>query len=414
MEKLVSALKKIKNKKYFNFLGKLSFYSLLSQLILLASSPILTRIYDPLFFAELGLFLAIASSLSMLVNGKYELSIINQKEIIEKKIGFFNFSFLIFFYILFLFFDTRIVFDLGKYHYLIPLMIFTYALLASINGYYISISRFDILGRGKIILSIIIVVFSILIFYFFSLNGLILAYIFGHLFTAIYLIFKSNLNYNKIDRSNIFQYIISFKKFPIYTASSSFIDAISLSLPVFFIAEYFNDFYLGIYVLVLRVTTGPLIFLSKSIYDINLYYISKNKNKSKSLIFIFFSQSKLLFSIIIIPFFLIYFFGEEIFLIVFGNEWGLAGKVSSILILSLSVQFIASSMSGIFSQTGHNKLEAIWRVISLIFNLIFFIFILEKMSFLECMYYLNVLNCFLYILMYIFCFYAAKNPNRTY
>ena len=54
-----------------------------------------------------------------------------------------------------------------------------------------------------------------------------------------------------------------------------------------------------------------------------------------------------LFLISIIPFSIVFFFGEDLFLWVFGAEWGLSGRISELLAPWLMINFVASPISTI-------------------------------------------------------------------
>ena len=73
--------------------------------------------------------------------------------------------------------------------------------------------------------------------------------------------------------------------------------------------------------------------------------IAAKNNNGESLVEITLLTMRNLFLISIIPFGILYFFGESLFSFVFGNEWTLAGKYSELMAPWLMMNLIVSPIS---------------------------------------------------------------------
>ncbi|MEA1876778.1 MAG: hypothetical protein U9N86_07925, partial [Bacteroidota bacterium] len=68
-------------------------------------------------------------------------------------------------------------------------------------------------------------------------------------------------------------------------------------------------------------------------------------------------------AIIIVPLLVTFFWGEEIFELIFGESWLMAGRIASIMVPFYFMRFIASPISTIFSVMRKQYLGLIWQII---------------------------------------------------
>jgi O-antigen/teichoic acid export membrane protein len=116
-------------------------------------------------------------------------------------------------------------------------------------------------------------------------------------------------------------------------------------LIAFFILLFYSKNILGSYDFSFKMLKLPLTILGASIGQVYFQKIAFKKNNGESINEITFLTIKNLFLISIVPFSIIYFYGEELFTFVFGKDWQLAGKYSEIMAPWLMVNLVSSPIS---------------------------------------------------------------------
>jgi O-antigen/teichoic acid export membrane protein len=205
---------------------------------------------------------------------------------------------------------------------------------------------------------------------------------------------------------------VKYKDFPLYNATSGFLDGITIAMPIFFMSHYFSETTVGLYALVVRVGNTPLAFISSSVSQINLKKIIDLINTHKNVRLYLFRISFLLL-LIVFPFVLVtMLWAPSIFTFFFGNEWYDAGIYLQILVPALGVKFIASTLSSTLGATNNNKLGMIWKIISFVTTIIIFIYFAPKRDILLLLSASMIADIFLYILYYCFIWIAANHPRN--
>jgi len=104
--------------------------------------------------------------------------------------------------------------------------------------------------------------------------------------------------------------------------------------------------------------------------------------------------------------------GEEIFSFVFGNDWLLAGHYASILMPGFSFIFVVSTLSPVFSSTGHLKISATWNVFSFIVTFVSYIFFIPNFNIENTLHLISLINVIIYTIYLCLIFYAIYNPKE--
>ena len=256
----------------------------LAQVIILCASPILTRLYTPGDFGLFALFMAIVSSFSMAVCGRYEIALVLPRNhgaarhllgiAIYFALGVSTLLGIVFFAAknsLLLLFDAV---SLGNWVYLTPVMLFVMGLYTSWGYFANRYKEYRVLAKSKLLRAFAIVSINILCGIMGAdYKGLILGNMIGLLFATGYILIKQRVHLDK----DIFQInyqkkklLIQYQEYPLFNASSAILNGLTLSLPVFFLSRYFPDSVVGYFALVTRVAQTPISFLSQSISQIHL------------------------------------------------------------------------------------------------------------------------------------------------
>ncbi len=363
--------------------------SALAQVIPILISPILTRVYTPEEFGIFALYIAFISIGASLVTAKYETAILlPKKEENAKYLVYISSIFALFFSLLFLI--VYLVFDkqlndffkvTNSVFYFVPFGIFLFAIYAILLQWTNRKKEYKNMNKNRLIQASSISIFQVLIGLFNKISlGLVLSDMLGRII-AVILILKRVLKQVRLTTFSLkkaISLVRRYKKFPKYEMPATVINITSYELVYIIIPIYFSSTTAGLYFLVFRVLMTPVgfigtaiteVFKNRAIEDLNKYNSCRNIYKK---IFLF------LFSLGIFTLLIITIWGQEIFSVVFGDEWREAGLYAQILTPLALLRLVSSPLSYLF--IIKEKLE-----LDLLLQSIFFILVLLSL-FIGCLY----------------------------
>lgn len=365
---------KIKN-KYLSNLLKLMSSSVVAQLLLIISSPVLTRLYTPQDFGVFALFIGVVGILSTVTNLRYEQAIIIPNENYEaSQLVYLSLliniiiSLLIFFTLtlfsreIFTFFNIE---SLINYYWLIPIAVFFIGCFQVFNYWLIRNKEFGKVAKIKIQQSAIIIIIQF-VFYKIGAIALVLGHSLGQLLGVVkngVIFFKST----KIDRKEIKKVANNYKKFPIYSTWSALLNSMGAQLPILMFTAYYNPAIAGIYMLTQRIIKGPLSIISQAVTQI---FISNLRNEDEKIQFELLRINKFLTSLVLIPFAIIVVAGDKLFAFTFGSEWAEAGVAAAILSPWMFLVFICSPIAVIIEYKGKQKVFLAFQLILFLLRLL--------------------------------------------
>ena len=399
--------------------------TLISQIFLISSTPLITRLYSPEVFGIFALFTAITSVFVPIVCGRYNIALIVVKKNNEGN-ALFNLSlilslvFCLLLLIIFFFGEIPLkkllnAEKLNFWWFFIPVIVFLSSSREIIKSYLNRVKNYSLISKSEIFFSVIKVTFLLSLGYLgYSFNGIFMADIISFMATIIFLIFflkKIKKKFLLIKNKKLYEVAKKYKEFPIYQSTSTLINTIRVALPVFFLTKYFDSDIVGYYSLILMSVFYPLSFISKSISMVHIKKVAELIQKRTNVTNYIKKLTFILIFIILVPVFIVLFFGEEIFSFVFGKEWTLAGNLASILIIGLGFQFVISTLSPVFSSTGHLKISSLWNLGSFIFSLTVMSYFIPKLNIESVMYLFLWINIVIYSIYYLLILYVIKNPR---
>lgn len=140
-------------------------------------------------------------------------------------------------------------------------------------------------------------------------------------------------------------------------------NTLSLLLPIVILNKTFTTQQTGYFDLARMLLILPLSLVTESLSQVILQRFSEYKNQQKSIkkeaLNIFLSLS--IFSIIFT--FIIYSFGEFLFVQIFGNQWIISGEYAKILIWAFALKFIVSPFNITFTAFQRIGILSIWQTI---------------------------------------------------
>ena len=389
-----------------------------SQIILFISLPIITRLYSVDEFGMLSLFISIVSIISLISSLKYESAIMLQKS--EKNaLSLFTLSFIILILFIILIVIIMVIFkstllenykNLEIFYWLIPLNIFILGAYQIFTSFYSRQKNYKSLAINRTLQSSIVSTLQIGNGYnkFFDL-GLIYSKITGELITVLIFVLKFIKKYsiklNKISILRIINNAKIYKNFPKYQSLSVFINSLSQNFPVILLTYFYSIEIGAFYALAIRVIQAPISLIGGSIRQVYYQEASELYRNNKSILNLYIKTSLNMGKLFIIPFFIVLFFGKDIFSILFGNNWSNAGIIAQILIFWVFTTFVNPPSTLMFQIYNIQNIQLIIELVSLFFRVLaiylgFILFNSYYYSILGFMIVSSITNIF--IIVYIF------------
>ncbi len=329
-----------------------------SQIVIISSTPILTRIYAPEDFGGFTIFFSIVSVLSLFATGRYELGIVLAKSN-KDAIGIASLSFFlsILFSIscfLFLLIFSNYINEHGnfkkiyEYWYLIPNAVAIVSFYQIATYYHLRLEDYKKISINRMVQSITSSLFQITLGIFsFGIFGLIFGYIFGYIL-GLFLFVKNELFVSYLLKLACYKRLMvlsrKYSRFPKYELPQSFIDSFH-NYGVYFIIGYFYPVSkVGLFALSMRIALLPSSVIGGAMA--NVFYSSVSKDKGNLyLLTIRLIKKMVVFSACL--YMLLFITAEFVVSFVFGEEWRNSGLIIKYLCFWLFLRFISSPISTI-------------------------------------------------------------------
>ena len=307
----------------------------IAQAIPIAISPILTRIYTPEDFGMFALYMSVASIISVIATGRYELAIMLPKKD-EDAVNIVALSIIISFFVSFIsflivfFLNSQITALLGNpeisnWLYFIPITVLLTGVYQSFNYWSNRKKQYKRLATSRVIQSGTTATTNLgMGFAGFGSSGLILGGVLGQgVATAILgrMVWREDrYRLKELKRLKVFVLARKYMKFPKFDLPSAIIYSVYTNMAIIFFTKFFASSVSGFYFFANRIIKTPFSFFISAFSDVFYQKLSKTRDYDEIAKEIN-SFSIKIFKITIIPFLLIiyssYFYVEFIF----GQEW---------------------------------------------------------------------------------------------
>lgn len=388
----------------------------IAQVILIITTPIITRLYSPTEFGEFTIFSNIAMILIPIINARYDLLIVNTKNDRSANI-LSQISFLISLLILLILIP---IFAISAWLYpnfildfiFIIIMLFLVSLTNIFTNYlnkerkYKVLSLINVFRAGS--MALLQIIFGLLALGSLGLIiGFSLSYIAG--ITLGYKTFKKHFNIVR-DKEETKALFLENKNQLVYSTPSILLNSLSFSVVVFFIGILYTNTEVGIYGMAIRVLGIPVTIISLGLSKIfmqqaNDYYIEHGNFRNLLLKFSF-----ILVIVSIILYVPLYLFSEELVNILLGHSWVDAITVIKIVIPLFVIRLIVSTVSLSVIVLQKQQLELILQALFLIGTTV--TFVISKMLNLTFLNFVSINTVVLivsYMIFFIALYYFAKN-----
>jgi O-antigen/teichoic acid export membrane protein len=365
---LKQKLKQIFRNQFLKNVSTLAFGTLISQGLVVASSPLLTRLFSVEAFGILSVFTSITVFFAVVSTGRYELAIgLPEKDRdalkIIKLILFLGLGISVFYFLLILFlkygidFQDKSGFLLHNTSLLAPLYIFFIAVYSALSYWNQRKKKYKLISISNAVQVIVATIFSIIFGFLGFQEGMIWSLVIGIFAGCLFILIKEKL-FPKIwsQKERLLPVAKEYQSFPRYMILSD----LSLTASQQFIPILFSILYsttvVGFFAMANRMLRLPNIVITTSIGNVfrndaideirktgdckNLY-----KSTFKKLIF----MSLPIYSIVFI-------IAPYLFEILFGEVWLEAGYYARIIALFLFIEFIATPLNTLFYVKEKQKL----------------------------------------------------------
>lgn len=391
----------------------------LAQALPIAISPILTRIYSPEEFGVFALYMAIVAILSVLVAGRYELAIMLPKDD-KDAANILGLSLMLSFVVSALLFALVLVFgsniasilnapEIRKWLYWIPLSTVLTGVYQSFNYWSNRRSHYSRLAISRVFQSTgaaggqLSGGFSNM-----GAAGLVGGQIFGQAISTLMLgklILKDDREELVcINLSDMLSQAGRYKRFPQFLIVAHGFNTASSQMVIVLLNSLFSSAVAGLYMLTQRVLGAPITLVANAIGDVFRQEASYSYAHKGECLAIYKRTLKKLLLISTLPFIVFYFIAPDLFSVIFGKDWQVAGEYAQILTPMFYLRFVTSPLSTMFMIAEKQKLDLFWQIA---------LFILTSSALLLGYFFNDIATAlFFYMLSYSFLFFI--NGVMTY
>lgn len=341
--------------------------TILSQLIPIAFTPILTRLFTPDDFGIFAFYLSIVVIICAFNSGKYEQSIplVSSDEQADNLfVGTLLIisSVTVILYIVTYFIWLQEITELNKIGNMIWLLPLSAALLSiyqALTYWHNRKSNFKKISKNLTFQSGINVIVSLIFGFLGSKSGLIYGDFFAKLFSSFNLFGK----FEKIDWNLIKSSYIKYIDSPKYLVPATLLNAVSKQLPIIVFGLLFLPKLIGFLLVAQRVFQSPIGIVSTSLSQVILNRMSnefkENKNCKST-----YNKAFLFLSLLPIPAaVIIYLFIDKLVILFFGAAWAELGLLIKILFPFYYIYFISGTLNIVLIAAGKKRVNLLMQVI---------------------------------------------------
>lgn len=364
-----------------------------SQAILLAGSPILTRLYGPASFGVLAAFAALLSLLNVVSSLRYELAIAvperdeESEQLVELCGILLLFTAFILIFFIWLLGDFLIGWlrmpSLGPCLWLLPPSVLLIGWYQVLSYWSIRQKQFGFLSRSRLLQSVFGLCVNLCTFSF-GVFGLIAGQVLGQGFGSLFYLFNSRLpRLCKKSRSpnELFSVLNKYRGFALYSSPAGLVNVVGNQLPFLIFLSVYGAAEIGELTLAYRLLVFPAALVGGSVGQVVLSQAATLYRAGKLNVTLKRIANKLLHYGLIMAL-LISGLLAPLATQIFGQEWGSLHWMIPLMIPVFMGQLIVSSLSTAVIAAGKNSSEFAGQLILTLFRLTpFLILFIPNVSF---------------------------------
>ncbi|MFC7338063.1 oligosaccharide flippase family protein [Haloferula chungangensis] len=351
-------IRRLLRSNYWNAVAKLAGATGVAQLIGFVTSLFVARLYTPEMTGVLGVVLAIVGIVSPLAALRYEMAIPLVRE--EKDARYLLricIAMAVFvaiastFYILLLLLrpDFAPADDLGSYVWFLPVLILGNGILNCLRFWCNRAADFALLSRIRIGSAVgtglTVVPFAWILggdsTWLFV--GQIVSLSIGiFLVVSHFGLWRPSLKFEKIGGLSLLR---EYRQFPFYNAPLTLLDQSAALSPALLLAAYYSTATTGQFNLAMLIVRVPSALIGAAVAQVFYSRAAGLRDQPQALSRLVITTTVLLVAIAVPMIFTIWFFGVDLFLLIFNRQWQQAGEFSTILVWPAALALILSPTS---------------------------------------------------------------------
>ena len=330
--------------------------NIIAQAIPLILGPIITRLFTPEEVAVYGAYITIGSMFAVIACLRFELAIMLPKtneealEIVRRNVRLAFTVALISVLLSILFKDQMIEYTENKevvyFLWAVPLMVFFTGVYQSFYNYTTRIKSYKKVTSSRVVQSTGVNGFAIVLNYLKTGPfGLVSGHVLG-LFASTAILFKKEYIVGKV--ASLKELFKNYRDFPLVNGPHAFTDILFQRFGIMYLLiDFYGLEIYGFYELSNRYLKGPLRLITSSVAQVFFQQTAEEKSNDQSSMKTLIKTSFISLGIGVPMLVVLLFFGEDLFALVFGESWAMAGVVASIMVWSLFTNFLSSPISTI-------------------------------------------------------------------
>tara|TARA_B100000212_G_scaffold325350_1_gene286943 strand:+ start:5919 stop:7370 length:1452 start_codon:yes stop_codon:yes gene_type:complete len=352
----------------------------LSQLLLILSSPFLTRLYGPKEFGILAFYVGILSLICVVSTLGYELAIPvakNDRQAQDIVLLCFLVAIIISLFIFIVFSSFRNQIEeienfeiIIRYIWLLPVSVLFTSVYNALKFLAIRRKNYILIVSANLIQVLITLVIQIL-GYPFEASALIYASFIGQFISSFFLlfIFLKKFNFARIRIKILKKLLFRYRKFPLFSTWEGLTNTLGTQLPTILFASFLNAASAGSYSFARRMIQFPMALFTNSTGEVFIAEAS-NAKTSEEFSRLTYKLFKNLVSVATIPALILVLIAPELFALIFGEEWRISGTFGRLISPWLYLVFICSPLSNITTILEQQDKGLIFQIILLTSRLI--------------------------------------------
>jgi lipopolysaccharide exporter len=145
--------------------------------------------------------------------------------------------------------------------------------------------------------------------------------------------------WRRVHVKRLWQLAKEYHDFPLYSASTNVINALSLGLPIFLLTHYYGIAIAGAYAFGVRLMQAPMELVLRALRQVLYQKASETHNEGGRLVPLYLKITGGLFVAGLLPSLILFIWAPQIFTWIFGNQWHTAGVFAQSLVLWLLFMF---------------------------------------------------------------------------
>ena len=351
--------------------------TVLAQLISVLLQPLLRRLFPAEMWGTYSVYLSLVGIIAVFSSLRYDDAIVlprkdkDSASVLALSLVF-NLVITFIIFLIFLIFGKQILIAVNlkpgftsSVLFLVPFGAFLYNVAQSFNYWLIRKKKYTEVSANKLIRRGSEGLSQVSLAFLKNPAGLIYSDIVGQMANVISTViqsFRNGFSLKLISRNKLKYVASKYSEFPRYNLIPALMSTCSFFLPPVFINKFYSPESAGYFDLTKMVLSIPLAFVASSISSVLLQRVADNFNAKKSFITELKSTLLVVLGISLAESIIILLFGVPLFKFVFGQDWGVSGAISRIMIWSFVLNFIVSSFSCIFISMRKIKYYSIWQL----------------------------------------------------